>query len=278
MDWDPDFAQRSPMLEALQPVARSLAALRDWPSRDALQALVDERGITAASGRPLTLVTASGEPYEAQLYTHGELQVRDRSWHDLFNVLTWMVYPRTKRELNRRHIVAINGVRSTFSADGKCGPDPNYRGRVRDALTLFDESGVIMRSSDPSLLDDLRGFRWKRLFWDRREEVRQCMRFAVFGHALCEKALAPYIGMTAHALLIEGVREDDDEAVAEYLRDDTTFGSPRELAPLPVLGVPGWWRENERAEFYDNAEYFRPGRRVTAEPRPPERSRELPRR
>ena len=34
----------------------------------------------------------------------------------------------------------------------------------------------------------------------------------------------------------------------------------RELSPLPVLGVPGWWDGNEQEEFYDNTGYFRPGR------------------
>jgi hypothetical protein len=30
---------------------------------------------------------------------------------------------------------------------------------------------------------------------------------------------------------------------------------------LPILGVPGWCADNEREAFYDNADYFRPGRR-----------------
>jgi hypothetical protein len=38
--------------------------------------------------------------------------------------------------------------------------------------------------------------------------------------------------------------------------------TPRELAVLPVLGVPGWCRDNEREGFYDNADYFRSGRRT----------------
>jgi hypothetical protein len=34
----------------------------------------------------------------------------------------------------------------------------------------------------------------------------------------------------------------------------------RELSPLPVLGVPGWWGGNEQENFYENTDYFRPGR------------------
>jgi hypothetical protein len=30
---------------------------------------------------------------------------------------------------------------------------------------------------------------------------------------------------------------------------------------LPLLGVPGWWAGNEEESFYDNAFYFRTGRR-----------------
>ena len=35
----------------------------------------------------------------------------------------------------------------------------------------------------------------------------------------------------------------------------------RDFAPLPVLGVPGWWPANESPAFYADATVFRPGRR-----------------
>ena len=238
------------MLEVLREQASALRSCRDWPRREALQALITERGATTAAGAPLTLVEPSDDAYETQLYERGELQVRERNWHDLFTVLIWLRYPAAKQAVNRRHALAAR----TETAG---------RGRVRDALTLFDESGVIVSSSDPSLLDDLRHFRWKRLFWERREEVRQGMRFSLFGHALAEKALAPYVGLTAHAVLVGGLCApcDADGVIAEYLRNQESFSSPRALAPLPVLGVPGWWAQNEEAAFYDNTAYFRPGRR-----------------
>ena len=37
--------------------------------------------------------------------------------------------------------------------------------------------------------------------------------------------------------------------------------SSRCFTPLPVLGVPGWWPENEAHSFYDDPQVFRPGRR-----------------
>jgi hypothetical protein len=51
-----------------------------------------------------------------------------------------------------------------------------------------------------------------------------------------------------------------DRLLALYLWDHAHMTTGRELAPLPVLGVPGWWSANEQENFYENTEYFRPGR------------------
>src|SRR5258708_36259316 len=40
-----------------------------------------------------------------------------------------------------------------------------------------------------------------------------------------------------------------------WLGADTLACKP--FAPLPVLGVPGWWRENENFSFYDDSLVFR---------------------
>jgi len=53
-----------------------------------------------------------------------------------------------------------------------------------------------------------------------------------------------------------------DRLLALHLWDRNGPGKGRDLAPLPVLGVPGWWAENNRGEFYDDTGYFRPGRRA----------------
>ena len=118
----------------------------------------------------------------------------------------------------------------------------------------------------------VRKFRWKELFWARRSEVRRRMRFFLFGHALYHKALDPFIGMTAKAVLL-GVPDaftqrplnvqiaETDRLLAAHVWERTRMTHGRELSPLPVLGVPGWWTGNEQESFYENADYFRPGRR-----------------
>src|SRR5687767_1724511 len=125
MDWDPGFLNRSPMLEPLRGHAGGLRLYGDWPTRESLQALLRARGVVTEGGKPLRLVADSGcEPYEARLRARGEMQLRERDWHDFFSVLVWLTYPKTKAALNDAHRARLSG--------GEEGP---RRGAARDALT-----------------------------------------------------------------------------------------------------------------------------------------------
>jgi hypothetical protein len=272
MTWDPRFLERSPMMWPLSRSAESLASCAEWPQRCALEPLLREAGITNARGVPLRLVApgsgARGR-YEQRVHDSGELELREGEWHDLFNVLAWLAYPRTKATLNARHLEAAAQEEREQSLLATPTGARN-RGRVQDALTVFDESGAIFVSTDQALVEDLRGFRWKSLFWEKRERVRAAVRVCVFGHAMFEKALDPYVGLTAHALpLLVGddvMREPPQrqlaliDELASARVADPQFDTPQSLAPLPLLGVPGWWPDNEREAFYDDTSYFRPGR------------------
>jgi hypothetical protein len=252
--WDPALADRSLCFDPLRLVLKQLDCAQ-FPSLDRLQRLVD--GLTAGrANRALKLVlaeSASPEPYERRLFQTGDLAVCANDWHDLFNVLVWCVFPRAKTALNRRHVLEMEHE------------SPGRRGRARDALTQFDEDGVIVLSSAPELLELIRAFQWKTLFWDRRAEALEHIRFLVFGHALYEKLLAPFVGVTGKAVLLDVPAGIDDTVgtadnrVAEWI-DAGMLGSPADLQPLPVLGIPGWHTGSLEARFYDNAAYFRPGR------------------
>ena len=51
-----------------------------------------------------------------------------------------------------------------------------------------------------------------------------------------------------------------DARIAAYLADPGNLLATRELAVVPVLGVPGWCADNESEAYYDDLDYFRPGR------------------
>lgn len=266
--WDPAFISISPLFEPLRQYGAVFSGT-DWPTQSELQSVINARGIVAGGGHPLQLVpqdTRSGtfeDRYEVRVYRAGELQLRACHWHDLFNVLVWITFPRAKAAINARHYQALIEQQS-------CGT--LNRGPAQDTLTLFDESGVIVAAGDADLLHDVRNFEWKRLFWHRRERAQQGMRCLVFGHALYEKALQPFEGITGRSVLFE-VDSDFlawplawqldalDVRLAERIADPTSFQTTRELAPLPLLGIPGWWPANKQESFYDNTAYFRPGRR-----------------
>jgi hypothetical protein len=267
--WDPDFLERSAMFAPLRVHGASLRTA-DWPRLDELQrALAGRRPpIAVASGASLAFVLQSPRAatlaarYEPRIYLRGEVQIRERNWHDLMNALVWLTFPRSKAALNARH----HGALLVQQASGA----PN-RGPVQDAMTLFDEGGVLVASRDPGLLQRIEAFQWKRLFWHERSRVVRDMRFFLFGHALYEKALNPFTGITARGLLFEVDRaflaapiarqlEQLDALAAMRLSDPAALRSPAALAPLPILGVPGWCAANAVETYYDNTAYFRAGR------------------
>jgi hypothetical protein len=266
MEWDPHFLARSPMFEPLRTHAPEFFPAQ-WPGLPALQGLLDQREppVRVASGAPLRLVPQVGKAgrpelrYEERIYRRGELQVRAHNWHDLFNVLVWLTFPRAKAALNAKHHAAFERRAATA---------PN-RGPVEDALTLFDEGGVIVAATSRELLDLLRAYAWRELFWRCRGAVAANMRFFLFGHALYEKALRPFAGITGRGLCFDVDKDflqvpaavrlaELDARVTAHIGAPDRLTTTRDLAPVPILGVPGWCAENEVEAYYDNTDYFRP--------------------
>lgn len=264
--WNTDWLTGSEMFAPLRAAGAKLPAI-GWPDTNLLNALAADAGrIVNARGQQLRFVGQARKPesfeesFEARTFLKGEVQVRPLDWHDLFNALAWMTFPTAKAAINARHYESL--------AAGEGGQRPPQR----DALTLFDEDGIVVVSSDPALLELVKDFHWKELFWDRSQEVREKMRFFLFGHALYQKAMNPFIGMTGKGILLEvpaaffdqplrAQIAETDRRLALHVWDRERLGKGRDLAPVPVLGVPGWWQGNNAAEFYDNTDYFRSGRR-----------------
>jgi hypothetical protein len=256
--WDRWELLASPLFATLAPLIERLPE-DHFPTLAELNRLCAEREVVSGGGEPLEFVpqeAKTGEPYEKRVYAYGKVLTRNRNWHDLFNALVWLAFPRTKTALNARHFESI------AQSAGEGNRDKN-----QDALTLFDESGVVVLYADDEMANLLQGFHWHELFWEERESVNERMKFVVFGHSLYEKALKPYIGFTGKGLLIKvdkaffALETDAQLNVIDGLMADclSTNGqiSSRDLSPVPLLGVPGWWKDNEDVIFYANARYFR---------------------
>jgi len=238
-----------------------------FPDVGLLSTLARELGLHTRSGASIRFVAPHppartlAESYEMRILHDGTVATRPDNWHDLFNALAWLAFPRTKSCINAWHCAEL-------TARGGASP----RGPLRDFLSLFDEGGAFAVSSDPTLTALLAGHAWKDLFWTRRDDVHRSMRFVVLGHAVMEKALDPYPGVTARTLL----RDVDPQAIEAPWREliaacdaageaavdaVARTGDRRAFGALPVLGVPGWTIDNADPAYYDDPRYFRPKRR-----------------
>ena len=243
------------------PLRHWLVQLQPSPDTRAVVELADHFPRMTENGRRVRFVPprADGLSYERRIWDSGEVETRPDNWHDYFNVLVWLAFPQTKIAVSAAHMRAM-------AAPGE------RRGDVRDALTHFDECGIVVLSAKPELLDLLRDFQWKKLFVERRGDVESSMRFVIFGHATYEQLLHPFRGLTAKAVLYD-VSEDwlrmpfaeqmvalDGRLAADLCSD--RYLRPRDFQPLPVLGIPGVTPASEDPAYYDDAWHFRPGRRA----------------
>lgn len=269
--WHPASLLQSPLFSSLYPALAKLNST-DFPTLADCNTLLATQHPTIITHTGLSLrfvaqqtgKLAFEQQYEPRCYLAGEVQMRANNWHDLFNALVWLTFPKIKAALNARHYHALQMAQTL--------PNKNGRGALRDANTLLDESGVIVVTADEKLAHLLRDFQWKKLLWQQREQVKTAMGFYIFGHGLFEKSVQPYVGITGQGLLLQvesafftwslpAQLMHIDSALAARLAVPDFCATTRELTPVPLLGMPGWSAENEREDYYENTEYFRVGRR-----------------
>lgn len=221
---------------------------------DALNAQATTANITFVAQSALP----EGAAYEDFIFRTKTVPTRD-NLHDFFNGLAWLRFPRTKERLNALQYAEIekSGVQA-------------LRGAVRDALTLFDENAAFLCTErHASVIAALRTHDWQTAFQTHRATLAAHPP-VLFGHALLEKLASPYKSIVAHVfpvknspgILATGPSWLDfsvlDAVVASQL--DANGLTPKPFAPLPVLGVPGWWVTNESPDFYTDSTVFRPPR------------------
>jgi len=197
--------------------------------------------------------------YEQHVARSRAVPTRPHHWHDFFNMAVWAHFPAVRWALNELH-----------TAGGVAPPDPrNGRTPEQNMAAQLDESGMIVASSSPTLLDDLRRLSFKRVFWEKRDELLATTRFWLIGHGTLESLLSPHLGLATKALLldIESLPEPADEDALRVELDQRAAAiirslrsGQRPLDPVPVMGIPGY-AANDFSEFYDDARYFRFQRR-----------------
>ena len=230
-----------------------------WVNRQAHAA-----GVRLEDGRPIQFVQQArlpgGTAYEHWIAQMAEVPSRDTP-HDRLNALVWLQLPRLKARLNAIQAFWID----------RCGVS-GQRGAWRDWATLLDENGALMRDPSPGqvLGQSLDRHDWQAAMVDHRAHWQGGEVLRLVGHALHEKLMRPFKGITAHVWRLEagdgpGASESSDWAwwdacavSALPLATQTVGRLPPTLRPLPVLGVPGWWHENARADFYADPRVFRP--------------------
>ncbi len=248
---------------AFAPFGRWLARCRDGglPDHATLNAWAREVGLALPDGRPLAFVIPPprrmrAHAYEGRVAERSEIVVRADNLHDACNALVWLTLPRTKAALNALHV------------DASLAPPAlrgGTRGRVRDAATLLDESGMLVACTDKSLVDLWRRHAWREAFLGRSASD---VRVVTIGHGVLAKCAVPFRAITARALVLaldppalpEGpdvlAAALDNMASARLAGARAAFASG-DLLPLPVAALPGWDTEILGARLYDDVSVFR---------------------
>ncbi len=231
-----------------------LVTAERWPGIGSLNARMQASGCRFVQ-QDATLL-ADGLHYEARI-AQGYIATRTENWHDLFNAMVWMRHPALKHALNGqqcRHIERMG---------------PRERSPAQQALTQFDESGVVVRVRDRALLDLWDRHDWTALFHANAGRWRDggISVAAVVGHALMEQMLVPGRLLVGKCLVVPCGPVDAVAHVAGAVSSGGALVAPSELRPLPLSGIPGWHAEQGEV-FYKQADYFRPPREGRVYPRP----------
>ncbi|MGS2720325.1 DUF3025 domain-containing protein [Paraglaciecola aestuariivivens] len=270
--WHHAFIQQLSMLpmQQLEQVF-ALSQFQNWPNAEGLNAL-KHRLMASSKACPEFICQNQLAPteqyYEQIIFEQGLIPTRPNNWHDLFNGLIWLQFPKTKALLNKLHVEDIQ----------EYGLSP--RTLRRNNITHFDECGVVLTyqqgSEAEQLIAELKQHNWQLVLLKNRHLWGKQLNSFMFGHANLEMLLQPFIGLTGKWLALEVTSEfaeidyqqklhELDKRLTEVLNQQNLMANKKPLMPLPLLGIPGVWDANQDPSFYDNTDYFRPKSKFTGQ-------------
>lgn len=258
-EWQPELFLEPGIFSALSAIF-PLAEQTAFPSPQRLTAWLHQHTrLQDWSFVDSTVLDDDGRYYEDFISQSQQIPMRANNWHDLFGALIWCLFPKSKQLMNELHMEQIQQFGS------------KERTRVRHKLTLLDECGVLfcIKPSQRFMLDLLRDHQWTQAFYQHKKLWAE-LNPIIFGHANYEMATRPFIGLTGklwcielpeHSEIPKGIKGYNfvDDLLAKQLVQAELLLDNQQLSPLPLLGVPGWYKEQEEA-FYADTSYFRPKR------------------
>lgn len=202
-------------------------------------------------------LAADGLSYEQRIAERRLVAMRRDSLHDLYGALMWLQWPRSKWAIHEGQYAGIVEL------------GPKQRSRHQQALTHIDEAGLLVVSTDASLLDALQAHHWHGLLIERRADWA-AVQVWVIGHALFELRqcrphdllAAKVIPVLAPAAWLSADRQHRlaalDACVAQGIASRQTSADPKDQSTLPLAAVVGWDERNVDPGFIASAACFRP--------------------
>jgi hypothetical protein len=168
--------------------------------------------------------------YDARITLAREVPTRERNWHDLLNMLCFATFPHSKLALHGRQY-----ARLAERIGDECAQLPNRRTKEQDALTLFDEGGVVLAVEAEAALQLQAAEPGDRDALSLQLSEARKLRVVPFGHALYEhmvEGLRCPGGCTQVIVVPELWSENRtllcalDRALAAHLSQPTQLQSP----------------------------------------------------
>ncbi|MEZ4329800.1 MAG: DUF3025 domain-containing protein [Polyangiales bacterium] len=217
-----DRIAAQPAFAASRATAESLLEA-GWPSLERLSEVAGIRCVADVSApRRRGRLRERASLYDASITERGVLPTRAANWHDLFNVVIWAAFPRTKRALHARQYRRLcERVPAHFQRL------PGARTPEQSALTQLDEGGLLLCVPDHApigaeerLLTTLAHLATARIPLTTTHLAPHEARPLIFGHALLEHLALEAPAPRAAVVLLRCPPLAVDLTLAQRLDDD----------------------------------------------------------
>lgn len=176
-----------PVFFGVKELLPEFLALTTWPDLSFYNAIASRRLLARPDGVALTFIhqpkkpsrwrrrlaaTSANDRYDQSVLGRGVIPTRMGSWHDLFNNISWLLFPEAKYALVER-LGASYANRTPIDLERR-----QFRSREGDRLAILDEGGVIEASCGSRSQLMVFGHALHESFVLGREDIR-CMKISV---------------------------------------------------------------------------------------------------